>query len=729
MNILERVAGRIGIRSQATGTNNRNTIQTALENGRQHKRAERYEDALAALDEAAERLRHTNSNGSSSLPLIIDLHRADVLLHLGRWDDMRTLLESLQAGARQRQQHAPLAYIYGSMGTLAQAQGEWEIARRHYETSLEMARKGRSIGAEGRAQGHLADTYLREGNASYAIYLLREALPKLEISGDLELTSYFTGKLGESLIAAGKAVEGQQLLGRALRLAEEMEHQGYEIQWRQTLAAEAMKGALYEEARRHLLLILAHMDSAPSLRLVQTLCRAAKASLRLGDTQSSLDYAIQAVEICASLPADRRARALAYGALGIAQRAASQPQAAVESLSDVLDDYASLILTEADYTYIDVLRNLAAAQTENDDFDAARHTYERALSHANNGDSPQHLAGTHRDIGIMNLRQHHLQHAIKSWLAALEIYEAQGDHTRAARLFCDIASVRKQLGQGQRAMKNYEQALMRLSSVEDPETRGVILSNAATAYADQGDIETAEAFFVDAIKLAQETQDRTAEATRRGNYGWFLLATGRAQRALDVLAYAIRQSENLGLTLQAAVQTDNTGLAHDELGKYTEAERYHRRAIERLGEDIPGDWHAVFQANLGHTLISLGQFDEAAAFFSNALTTGEHSANTELIIKALNGQAKIALNHHQLQAAGEAAQRAVERAENAGLRRLLADALVIRSQWHTLNNRPQQADADWNSAVAHYQSLRMTAGTRPPAWYHPITSDTDSIDS
>ena len=722
MSILERIAKRIRSTNSTLDPNSRNTVHAALEAGRQHKRAERYEEALIALDEAANHLRTTSQKNGSSLALVVDLHRADILLHLGQWDAMQALLNRLQAEARERQQYAPLAYIYGSMGTLAQAQGDWDSARRHYEAALDMARKGHSAGAEGRAQGHLADIYLREGNASYAIYLLREALPKLEISGDLELTSYFTGKLGESLIAAGQEVEGQRLLGRALRLAEEMEHRRYEIQWRQALTAEAMKNALYDESRRHLLQVLAHMDGTPSLSLVQTLCRAAKASLRLGDSRSSLDYANQAVELTNSLPADRRAYALAHGALGIAQRATHQPQAAVESLESVLDDYVSLMLTEADYTYIELLRNLAAAQTENKHFEDARQTYERALNHAEGSDSQAHVAGTHRDIGIMYLHQNHLQEAIRSWLTALEIYEAQSDHTRAARLLCDIAGVRKQLGQGQRAMKNYEQALMHLSSIEDQETRGIILSNAATAYADQGDIETAESFFVDSIKLAQQTQDRVAEATRRGNYGWFLLSTGRAQRALDVLAYAIRQSQNLGLTLQTAVQTDNTGLAHDELGNLSDAERFHRQALDLLDDNMPGVWRATFQANLAHTLVNLGHLDEAASLFHDALVAGESSDNVELTVKALNGQAKIALNRHQLQIAGENVQRAIELAGDATQRRLLADALVIRSQWHILNVRPEQAEADWHSAEKHYLALRLAAGRRPPAWYH-TTSD------
>src|SRR5690606_12888831 len=136
-------------------------------------------------------------------------------------------------------------------------------------------------------------------------------------------------------------------------------------------------------------------------------------------------------------------------------------------------------------------------------------------------------------------------------------------YAQAARLYCDIGGARRFLGQGRRAMKEYEQALMMLSSVDDWATRGVVISNAAIAYADLGDTESAEAFFDEAIEIANRLEDHAAEATRRGNYGWFLLSTGRPQRAIVTLEQALRLSEQEGLQLQIAIQTDNLGLAYD----------------------------------------------------------------------------------------------------------------------------------------------------------------------
>ena len=67
---------------------------------------------------------------------------------------------------------------------------------------------------------HLADTYLHDGNASYAAHLLREALPKLTMPSDVEMSSYFVGLLGQALIQNGQEAEGHHLIGRALGISE-----------------------------------------------------------------------------------------------------------------------------------------------------------------------------------------------------------------------------------------------------------------------------------------------------------------------------------------------------------------------------------------------------------------------------------------------------------------------------------------------------------------------------
>src|SRR5690606_25457169 len=216
-------------------------------------------------------------------------------------------------------------------------------------------------------------------------------------------------------------------------------------------------------------------------------------------------------------------------------------------------------------------------------------------------DMPLEKAQTHLELGLIYEQQRDIQAAIAQWSAALTIYEGERYFAQAARLYCDIGGARRFLGQGKRALKEYEQALMMLSSVDDWGTRGIVVSNAAIAYADIGDVESAEAFFEEAIEIAHRLQDSAAEATRLGNYGWFLLSSGRPQRALTTLERALALSEQEGLTLQVAVQKDNLGLVYEALGKHDTALAHHRDALERLHEAENPHWYSVVRINLAST--------------------------------------------------------------------------------------------------------------------------------
>src|SRR5690606_30697266 len=100
---------------------------------------------------------------------------------------------------------------------------------------------------------------------------------------------------------------------------------------------------------------------------------------------------------------------------------------------------------------------------------------------------PLELAQVRRDLGLLHLQRSEPTAALQVWTAALAYYEESKHHAQTARLYADMANTRRALGQTQRAMKDYEQALMVLNSVDeaDVETRGVVLSNAAVAFAEQ----------------------------------------------------------------------------------------------------------------------------------------------------------------------------------------------------------------------------------------------------
>lgn len=706
MKIIERIASWVGLDVNAVPRPELVELRNMLDEGRQRKRTEMYDEALNLFDRALA-LAHT-LNDKAAVP-IVQLHRIDVLIRQEQWDEAESALRQLESESKAANELVQYSYTLSTLGTLVQARGDLAKAREYYEQGLEVARRSQSAGAEGRALGHLADTYLLDGNASYAVHLLRDALVKLNASNDMELSSYFVGRLGDALIATGQDQEGDQLLGRALRLAQHMNYRRFERQWHLSLARRAMENTHYTEAYTHYERMLVMLRSnAPEVP--EVLRELSRVCLNLGRNEDALNYAKRALSIDPEHP-------LTQGVMGLVLQTSRQSAEAIPYLQAAVaygdqhqDDEAVRSVQ------IEMLRTLAAALADSGDSDGASRAFERALKMAKHAVRPLEEARVYRDLGRFHSQRQQHQPAIKAWMDAINLYDTQHYHAQVARLYCDIANVRMYLGLSQRAMKDYESALMALGSVQDWETRGIVLANAATAYVDQGDVETAESFFTEAIKIAQKLQDPVAEATRRGNYGWFLLATGRTQRALSALEYAYKQSEALPLLLPMAVQTDNIGLAHSEMGNHEIALTYHQRALEMIGQQENAHWAAIIKSNLAMQLVKMGRVEEAEPLLTEARAIGVKLDHHEINVRALLGQAQVALIRDDLAGAGTLAQEAVLIARRTHTRRLLADALMLLSEQQAKSGQQSAALAAWEEArklleVLHHPNAKVT-----PEW-------------
>jgi tetratricopeptide (TPR) repeat protein len=725
VSFFDRLAEKLGLRSVGGGNTpsatGHETLQTLLERMKRYKRSGDYDKALQEIERATQMISgYEQSLVNESLPFALRLHTADIYTQQKRYVDAQNLLLQLQNEAESHKQKAYLAYVLMALGSLSQDQAQWELARDYYERALRVGKEYKLVGAEGRAQGHLADTYLNEGNASFATYLLQEAIPKINTSGDMELSSYFVGRLGESLIIQGKKSEGQNLIGRALRIAEQMEYRQYQIRWRNVLAVEAMGEGLYDEARRLLTNVLTQLSTQSpkdGAKVVLVLCRLVKVCLRLNDISAALDYSQQATEFTDGLSdADKL---LLEATLGVVARTVHDYDATIAHLNTAIDGgYANHTWTEGEHSPVEIFRNLAVAYTEKGDYVSARTTFDSALAHAEKRDDPLDNAAIHRDIGIFYMRQSQLDEALKEWQIALRLYEGRGQYARVARLYCDIAHFRKQSGQFKRAMADYQMALQTLSSVDDTETRGVVLANTAIAFVDYGDMETVDAFFTESIQIAGQLADRLAESTRRGNYGWFLLITGKPDRALDMLEYALRLSEQLGVKMQLAVQTDNIGLVYDEKGNYERAVYYHAKAWELLVGSDDNHWRGIVSANLGNSLVSLGKLVEAQKLLDVALESGRQNDDTEVIARALMGMVRLRLaepesNTNDLITWLDEAQ---TRAEATHSRRLMGDVYALRSRVEAhLGDMPKAREA-WDRAVSMFKLLSLPTADNIPAW-------------
>lgn len=703
MNLKDRLANLL--RPAAT-SGLRSVVQTALDAARHAKFAEDYPRALQLLDQA---LTLAETPAETAL---VQLQRVEVLTLTGRFEDAEAAL----AGLRPNSDETLRAYVEIAAGWLAQMRGDLSAARAHYETARAQAQAARHNGAIGRAEAHLADTYWREGNASYALHLLGDALPRFSSSTDIEMSTYFVGIMGRAQLDSGHDTDGVNLLRRAVQLSEQIGYRRYIRLWSLALAERALEEGRYEDAQTHARRVIDHADvEHGALDALEARCLLARIALLARMPVEALSHAEAALALTEHLPVSTGAAANAllraqsiYGAALRANGRSNEALPLLEAAAASSDGRARL----------EALRALGAARADTGDIAAAVEAYEAAILLARELDAGLEAAQAHRDRGLVYLRAGQINEAIHEWMQALPLYEDHNAHAQLARLYCDLGGARKQLGQNARALKDYEQALMTLNSVDeaDLETRGLVLSSAANAYAEQGDVESADAFFNESITLASRIGDKAAESTRSGNYGWFLLTTGRPRRATASLERALRISEQHGLKLQAAVQTDNLGLVHDALGEYPAALERHRRALALIEPLDQPYWRTVFSLNLSATLIALGEFDEARALIEPALASARAQGSAELIARALIESARLALRTGDPRAADSLLAESTALARRADLRRWLAEALALRSETQAALGDIEEARASWNEARRLYALLHMPQAKLNPAW-------------
>ncbi|MBK9123294.1 MAG: tetratricopeptide repeat protein [Chloroflexi bacterium] len=694
MNLVERIAKWVGVDVSSVNRPEVVEFKTVMEAARAAKRAERFDEALAFFEKAAhsaEQLRDTQ--GMS----VIRLHRADIYIRLGDLAEAQSLVNLVGNTLEPTVASAPRAYARVAQGVINLARGDDEGARAAFEEAQSIAQKARSPGAEGRAMGYLGSMYLSEGNASYAAHLLREALPRLNASGDLELSAYFITDLARALITSGDIQEADQLLSRGLRLAEQIESRRDLRRLHMLLGQRALDLGRYADSYNHYEKALQYIDEgapdqALALRNVATAC------LYLEKLEDARVYAERA---CAANPEDLAAR----GTLGIILQASGQSAEAVAHLEAAAVEGASE----------DISRALASAYADSGQFDRAVQMLEDAAKHADDADLPVEQARTLRDLGHLYVRAGHLADAIKTWAQAVALYEDNSHHAQAARLLCDIGGARVQLGHTSRAYRDYEQALMLLSSADDPATRGVVLSNAATMYVDRGDLETAEAFFSEAIKIAQQTGDTRAEATRRGNLGWFLLQTGRYERAKNAINYALELSERLKMDLAVAVQTSNLAQAAAAMGDNEAADQLHRTGLERGAAVDSPRWMSVLHGQYAAFLVAMDRGDEAVEHARIAKQLAADSGDLDAQQRAAIEVARAEGLSDPVAARAKLAP-AVAHMRTSAQKRVLADALAVSSELSGSVGEMAQAQAEWDEAVKLYHLVGHPAREHSPHW-------------
>lgn len=680
-------------------------LSDLIDKARRSQYAERFDIALEFLEEAMQ-VAKTDHNIRAQVD--ITLSRADILISKRDFEEAHYVLHELRDDTEARQMKAPLSYSLSSLGVLEQMQSNLIKAQEYFEKARDVAEQIKTDGAYGRATAHLAEIYLAQDNASYAVYLLEDAIPKLDRSGDRELLAYFLAQLGLAQIQSGQAEKGQVSLQRGLELATNIRHQG-QLRYINTLLGEhALQNGDYRRAQ-------GYFDSAfnlypPHLRktpeYVTLLCKLSKVNLNLGQVERAKQYAETALPIAENL-SEPALIAMSKAVFALALRANN-------------DNDALLILQEAATAYesvsidafaITILRNLASEQILAGQAENAIHTYKEAIAKAEN--LPAELGQVYSDLASYYAKNHDVREAIQQWQVALKHFKDANQTDFIARVLCDIASMYDQLGDGRMAQREYGKALEMLSRIDHSATRGVILANVACAYSEYGDVDSALDFFKEAIEIAQRNLNPAVEALRRGNYGRLLALSNQPKQAMPQIIQAQKISEKLGLNLQSAIMLGNLGLAYAAMSDHNTAIDRYKSALNQLNDLEATKWIAVTHANLADTLLQQNNLEDASKNYDLAYSGAKNLTLVDVLIQALVGQAQIAIQQGNLPLAQEKLNEADPITRRLGYRRLIALQLQVQSQLYAKQEKKAEALSTWEQAEKIRNIMRMP----------PITAD------
>ncbi|MEH1966037.1 CHAT domain-containing protein, partial [Nostoc sp.] len=211
------------------------------------------------------------------------------------------------------------------------------------------------------------------------------------------------------------------------------------------------------------------------------------------------------------------------------------------------------------------------------------------------------------------------QKALDFYNQALPLTRAVGDRSGEAVTLSNIGAVYDALGEKQKALDFYNQALPLTRAVGDRSGEATTLNNIGGVYDNLGEKQKALDFYNQALPLTRAVGDRSGEATTLNNIGGVYDNLGEKQKALDFYNQALPLRRAVGDRSGEAITLNNIGGVYDNLGEKQKALDFYNQALplRRAVGDRSGE--AVTLSNIGAVYDALGEKQKALDFYNQAL--------------------------------------------------------------------------------------------------------------
>ncbi|MBN1322755.1 MAG: tetratricopeptide repeat protein [Methanotrichaceae archaeon] len=222
------------------------------------------------------------------------------------------------------------------------------------------------------------------------------------------------------------------------------------------------------------------------------------------------------------------------------------------------------------------------------------------------------LSSAYPDAGayMLSLRLHprELIHWLNTGLAGAR--QLKNRVTEGAHLG-NIGNVYVNLGDPQRALDNYEQALDIAREIGDRLEEGAVLGNVGLAYADLSEPLKALEFYKQALAIHREVGDRRGEGSALSNMGLAYADLGEPLKALEFYEQSLAIHREIGDKKGEGNALNSKGNAYAAMGKPRQALQLFKQALTIAREIGDKRGEGIALGNIANTYYALGDLRRA----------------------------------------------------------------------------------------------------------------------
>ena len=215
------------------------------------------------------------------------------------------------------------------------------------------------------------------------------------------------------------------------------------------------------------------------------------------------------------------------------------------------------------------------------------------------------------------------QKAIEHYEQALTIAKKVGDKKNEGRWYGNLGGAYAALSNARKAIEFRKKALEVFREIKYRQGEGYQLGKIGNVYLGWGNTSIALEYFKKALNIALEVGNREEEANQLGKIGNIWSVLGDNNKAIDFYQKALSVSQRSGNRNEEEIQLGNLGAAYAALGAETHALKFFKQSLAIAQEigDQKGEGNQL--GNLGNAYVNLGNADEAVLYYEQALAIAQ----------------------------------------------------------------------------------------------------------